>query len=103
MTHNIQIGVNIDDDSIIKGVKGAAVSDIEKAMFGHIVTTQWGATTFTREFLNGFFKEYMDEVFERKEIKELIATKAADILAERLMRSNKFKEKIAEKMDEVNQ
>lgn len=95
MIHNIQVGVNVDDASIIRGIEQAAIGEIQKGLFGDIVRTNWGRYEFSREFKNSFFYNYIDKVFEDERLRTTIAKETALVLADKLMHSNKFKEKIA--------
>ena len=102
--HNIQIGVNVDEESIIQGVEQKAIEEIQKGIFGSAVKYRWSSYEFSREFINRFFEPYMDKVFADENLRKAIVDKTAELLAEKLARSTKFRESVSKKMcDEVNE
>ena len=103
MTHNIQIGINVDDDSIINGVKAEAIHNIQKALFGKIIAIDQWCYRKEYRFSDEFKRDYLDKVFDKlfsdPELREGIIKETASVLADRLMKSTAFKQKIA---DNVN-
>lgn len=95
-THNIQFGVNIDDESIIQGVERAAIQSIQTGMFGRI-GDPYG--TFTRAFTRDFLEGYFDKLFQDPAMREALIKATAENLAGRLMRASTFRKKLEEKFD----
>lgn len=98
-THNIQLGISVDDDSIVKSVIEAARKSIERGLFNEEIThNRWGRYEFSREFRNGCIDPLLEEMFNDEAMRNLIAKYAAEILSERLVRSGKFKDKVIGKI-----
>ena len=100
-THNIQLGINIDDESIINAVRENARKQISRGLFGSeeiCNTSYWGRVTFSNEFKGSCIDPYLEELFKNPEIREMIAKYTAEILSGRLMNSNKFKEQVKDRI-----
>ena len=104
MTHNIQIGVNVDDEAIVNGVKAEALHQIERALFGKIIDTSRYYYGRDYRFTDDFKRDYLDEMFEKifndKDFRQLLVDTTADALVERLMKSTAFKQRIADKIND---
>jgi len=100
MTHNIQVGVTVDDESIAESVVKGAVQSIQLGMFGKIINNHWTGVEFSREFQQRFLTNYFDKVFADPEMRELIAEKTAEKLAEKLGKSKTFKAGLTETLRE---
>lgn len=49
---------------------------------------------FSNEFKERCIDPYLEELFKNPEMREIIAKYTAEILSERLLKSNKFKEQV---------
>lgn len=94
VTHNIQIGVNVDEESIRNAVIEGAAKDIQLGMFGRAITHGWSAPSFTREFEREVLEPLLTDIFSSDEFKERVAEKTAVIMADKLAKSKKFKDAV---------
>lgn len=100
MTHNIQLGINVDDDSIRNGVEQSAIHQIQKALFGYIIRNQYGSYKFSEDFKRDYLNRFFEHILEDTDLKKQIAEMTTDIVAERLLRSPKFRELIKAKLED---
>lgn len=105
MTHNIQIGVNIDEESIKQAVVQETARNIQRGLFGTILSdNKVVQPRFTDEFKRDFLTRYFDKELKSGElmapIEKLAAEKLAEMMVDRLMKSKAFKDSVATKIAE---
>lgn len=94
MEHIIQFAIGIDDKAIVERIEKNAekqiIQSIEQAVKGEIFEKDWSGEVREYSPLSNYSKRLLVDFFERN--REEIIDKAADHLAERLLRTKKGKE-----------
>lgn len=90
MEHIIQFGIGIDDERIKNSIEDAAVKEVAKDLKNAILTPGYYGRSGdlgekTQEIVKEVIEGYKDEIVER----------AAQIVAETIKRSKKYKEVVA--------
>ena len=94
MEHILQFGINIDDDKIKASIEesarreivGQTIKEVKKSLFN-----SWGLSCEVEKIVRDVLKEHQDEIIE----------KAADIVAQSIKRSKKYRDALANIIDEV--
>lgn len=94
MEHILQFGINIDDDKIKTSIEESArreiveqtIKEVKKSLFN-----TWGLSYEVESIVRDVLKEHHDEIIE----------KAADIVAQSIKRSKKYRDALANIIDEV--
>lgn len=104
MKHIVNVAFDFDDERVSKilseTVEQKVIADIKQDVINKIFDSGWNykpdpKTSQLREWVKAMVKDILDEV------KEDICDKAAKEVADRLVRSAKFREKVAEKVSEA--
>lgn len=92
MEHIIQFGITIDDERIRSSVESAAVKELAQDIREQIfVTNRWngnidGLNTLTEDIVKDVFAEHKDEIIRM----------AAELVAESMKRTKKYKEAVSQ-------
>ena len=92
MEHILQFGISIDDERIKSSVEDAAVKQLAQDLREQIfVTNRWndninGLNTLTEDIVKGVFAEHKDEIIRM----------AAELVAESMKRTKKYKEAVSQ-------
>lgn len=92
MEHIIQFGITIDDERIRSSVESAAVKQLAQDLREQIfVTNRWsgninGLNTLTEDIVKDVFAEHKDEIIRM----------AAELVAESMKRTKKYKEAVSQ-------
>ena len=92
MEHILQFGISIDDKKIKSSVEDAAVKQLVQDLREQIfVTNRWngdinGLNTLTEDIVKDVFAEHKDEIIRM----------AAELVAESMKRTKKYKEAVSQ-------
>ena len=96
MEHILQFAINIDDDTIKKNVEAKAEKQIIDQLAINVkssIVNKWGSLTSVAEtVIRDVMEEHKDEIIKL----------AADSVAESIKRSKKYREALANIVEEMN-
>lgn len=105
MEHILQIGINVDDEAIKRGIEEQAEQKIIKEIKQQVANKLFQSSGYgrrnvdpERDQLSEFSKNIVEEWLNK--YKNEIITEAAKVIAEKMMRSKIIKEKIAGEIPE---